>query len=188
MAERDPTNPFAPREYPQITHAEGCWEWGRGHYDCAMEEIKHLRECAENAEARRAGLEDYINSLRERAEKAERDLKTVFDREYASTARWDAKAAKLESERDEARLRFNDVDLCQLGQAPCFALLAAEARAERAKTERDAIGRQFAIVKAAYETSERARDELAELCAKLKEALTPFAVEKVIRAMRDAKP
>ena len=36
-----------------------------------MEEIKHLRECAENAEARRAGLEDYINSLRERAEKAE---------------------------------------------------------------------------------------------------------------------
>ena len=57
MSERDPTNPFAPREYPQITHAEGCWEWGRGHYDCAMEEIKRLRERAEAAESKLASIE-----------------------------------------------------------------------------------------------------------------------------------
>lgn len=24
------------------THAEGCWLWGRGHYECALAEIKRL--------------------------------------------------------------------------------------------------------------------------------------------------
>jgi hypothetical protein len=41
-------------------------------------------------------------AMRERAEKAERELQTVLDREAASIARWDAKTEKLESERDEA--------------------------------------------------------------------------------------
>jgi len=37
-----------------------------------------------------------------------------------------ARAEKAEAERDEARRRFNDKDLCLHGQAPCEDLLAAE--------------------------------------------------------------
>jgi hypothetical protein len=44
-------------------------------------------------------------------------------------ARWREerdRAEKAEAERDEARARFNDKDLCLHGQAPCEDLLAAE--------------------------------------------------------------
>lgn len=41
-------------------------------------------------------------------------------------AYWKARAEKAEAERDEARARFNDKDLCLNGQAPCEDLLAAE--------------------------------------------------------------
>lgn len=26
----------------QSTHADGCWSWGHGHYECAVREIKAL--------------------------------------------------------------------------------------------------------------------------------------------------
>ena len=26
------------------THADGCWEWGPSHYECALREIEALRE------------------------------------------------------------------------------------------------------------------------------------------------
>lgn len=42
----------------------------------------------------------------------------------------EARALAAEAERDEARARFNDIDLCKMGQAPCNALLAAEAKAD----------------------------------------------------------
>lgn len=58
-----------------------------------------------------------------------------------------ARAEKAEAERDEARSRYNDLDLCIHGQAPCSQLLAAEAAlAEcRAKAleECAAIGDQY---------------------------------------------
>jgi hypothetical protein len=48
---------------------------------------------------------------------------------------WEAEAGKrlkAEAERDEARRRFNDKDLCLHGQAPCEDLLAAERTAYNA--------------------------------------------------------
>ena len=38
---------------------------------------------------------------------------------------------RMKGERDEARSRFNDIDLCKMGQAPCASLLAAEAEVAR---------------------------------------------------------
>ena len=38
---------------------------------------------------------------------------------------------RMRDERDEARSRFNDIDLCKMGQAPCASLLAAEAEVAR---------------------------------------------------------
>jgi hypothetical protein len=40
-------------------------------------------------------------------------------------------------ERDEARSRFNDIDLCRMAQAPCNALLDAETRIAELTRERD---------------------------------------------------
>jgi hypothetical protein len=42
-----------------------------------------------------------------------------------------AALASAIKERDEARARFNDIDLCKMGQAPCNALLAATAESDR---------------------------------------------------------
>jgi len=42
---------------------------------------------------------------------------------------------QLTAERDEARARFNDIDLCQQGQAPCDWSLALVARAEKAEAD-----------------------------------------------------
>jgi hypothetical protein len=28
----------------QITHADGCWTWGRGHYECALARVEQQRE------------------------------------------------------------------------------------------------------------------------------------------------
>jgi hypothetical protein len=54
---------------------------------------------------------------------AERD-EYVFGKSFAE--RWHEDLARVEAERDEARARFNDKDLCLNGQAPCEDLLAAE--------------------------------------------------------------
>jgi hypothetical protein len=40
-------------------------------------------------------------------------------------------------ERDEARSRFNDIDLCRMAQSPCNALLDAETRIAELTRERD---------------------------------------------------
>ena len=43
----------------------------------------------------------------------------------------------LTRERDEARSRVNDIDLCRMAQAPCNALLDAETRIAELTRERD---------------------------------------------------
>jgi chromosome segregation ATPase len=48
-----------------------------------------------------------------------------------------AQLASAVKERDEARARFNDIDLCKMGQAPCNALLAAEAESDRLRRALD---------------------------------------------------
>jgi len=48
----------------------------------------------------------------------------VFGKSFAE--RWNEDLDKIRAERDEARARFNDKDLCLHGQAPCEDLLAAE--------------------------------------------------------------
>ncbi len=44
---------------------------------------------------------------------------------------------RLTRERDEARSRFNDIDLCRMAQSPCNALLDAETRIAELTRERD---------------------------------------------------
>lgn len=45
------------------THAEGCWDWGPGHYGCAVGEIKRLREMLQRAFQR--GYQSGARGLRE---------------------------------------------------------------------------------------------------------------------------
>lgn len=45
------------------THAEGCWDWGPGHYGCAVGEIKRLREMLQCAFQR--GYQSGARGLRE---------------------------------------------------------------------------------------------------------------------------
>ena len=33
------------------THADGCWSWGHGHYECAVREIEHLQAEVERLRA-----------------------------------------------------------------------------------------------------------------------------------------
>ena len=51
------------------THSEGCYTWGRGHYDCAMREIDRLlaevavvKQSLTTVEAERDALQDRIAS------------------------------------------------------------------------------------------------------------------------------
>jgi hypothetical protein len=65
-----------------------------------------------------------------------------FIRTWADYLRTDlvaaeARIAELTRERDEARSRFNDIDLCRMAQAPCNALLDAETRIAELTRERD---------------------------------------------------
>jgi len=48
-------------------------------------------------------------------------------------------AKKLESERDEARCRFNEIDLCKNGQAPCKWSLKLIHERDTAIAERDVL-------------------------------------------------
>jgi seryl-tRNA synthetase len=73
------------------------------HYTAA-DAIERLRARVEKAEAVRDAIGRQLAAVTAAHEKAERELKTVLDRESASIARWDAKAEKLERERDEAFL------------------------------------------------------------------------------------
>lgn len=45
------------------THAEGCWDWGPGHYGCAVGEIKRLREMLQCSFQR--GYQSGARGLRE---------------------------------------------------------------------------------------------------------------------------
>ena len=60
------------------THADGCWSWGRGHYECALKKIKRdeallrqalaaLEQIATDLPWELTGLQaDTIAALRER--------------------------------------------------------------------------------------------------------------------------
>ena len=62
-----------------------------------------------------------------RQAEAERDVwRSAHDVQKKHAWQAIARAEKAEAERDEARSRFNDIDLCRMGQAPCEAMLAAE--------------------------------------------------------------
>jgi hypothetical protein len=57
----------------QTTHAQGCWDWGPRHYECALREIEALR--AEVAEWKRvaAAQAELHGEAEERAEQLAED-------------------------------------------------------------------------------------------------------------------
>lgn len=46
------------------THSHDCWSWGHGHYECAVREIKALREDAERYRWLRKGASDEVAVVR----------------------------------------------------------------------------------------------------------------------------
>jgi hypothetical protein len=78
--------------------------------------------------------------------------------------------ARLTRERDEARLRFNDIDLCKMAQAPCNALLDAETRIAELTRERD-----------------EARAAALEEAAKVADAIAQSEQESLFKEMRRRK-
>ena len=107
---------------PQITHAEGCWQWGRGRYECAMEEINRLRERAEKSDA----------IWQENLQAAWAALQMVRE--------------AIETLGGVGALPSEDAVLGLRGPLPCHeagvlveAVKAITARAEKAERERDAL-------------------------------------------------
>jgi hypothetical protein len=62
-----------------------------------------------NDEARH-GNREALEQMTARLAEMERDLKSVLDREAATTARYDARLAEMERERDEARARVEELE------------------------------------------------------------------------------
>jgi hypothetical protein len=74
---------------------------------------------------------------------------------------------RLTKERDEARSRFNDIDLCRMAQAPCNALLDAETRIAELTRERDEalalLCKWDALIKHQYTGSREAMSDMTRV-------------------------
>jgi hypothetical protein len=101
---------------------------------------------------------------------------------------------RLTKERDEARSRFNDIDLCRMAQAPCNALLDAETRIAELTRERDearVAARAAALEEAAKvaddmgreeQTNTRDVDALMQACAREEMG---YEIAEAIRALKE---
>jgi hypothetical protein len=84
----------------------------------------------------------------------------------------EAELERVKGERDEARSRFNDIDLCQHGQAPCEWALKLSARAERAEASLGVAVKALEEISSPAHTLKllwwqiRAREALASIQAK----------------------
>lgn len=90
---------------------------------------------------------------------------------------------KVIAERDKARSRFNDIDLCQNAQAPCDWSLKLIARAETAERERDELRARLAT----YERWNGDLDTAAEKLAKEVGAREPFSTQVAVIALTAAR-
>lgn len=95
----------------------------------AVAQIALIRESADFHKSQQCmEIQAQIVKERDEAIKGAALERRTIGRALANKAWLDAtaRAEKAEAERDEARARFNDKDLCMNGQAPCEDLLAAE--------------------------------------------------------------
>ena len=89
---------------------------------------------------------------------------------------------RLTRERDEARSRFNEIDLCHMGQAPCdWAMTLIRERDE-------AVSALPQAIRAERRRAEAAEAELARLKAPLEGAKTTAAHAEVLREWVRAWP